>query len=83
MILQLMAKYGNARVVASVDPSNSYGEIEQLEADGFSTMYFGDNKATRGRIKCKKTWEHRNGHCALCRGGCFSKDRVDVYLKMH
>jgi hypothetical protein len=45
-------------------------------------------------VKCRKTWDttrnpktgrkvHRKGVCRTCRNGCFSGNRVDVWLKFH
>ena len=44
-------------------------------------------------VKCRKTWDivtndrgrkvHRKGVCRTCRKGCFSEDRVDIWLKYH
>ena len=73
----------NARVLASIDPSNSETEIASLTANNWSTMFYGDDSATGGRYKCPKTFNHASGHCAKCVKGCFSAKRVDVLLKAH
>ena len=88
----------NMRVLASIDPSVSESDIEMLRSEGWSLMYAGDNedsnqmllgeqgleeKVTRGMHRCRKTWEHKLGHCAVCRDGCFSEGRVEVHLKKH
>jgi hypothetical protein len=73
----------NVRVLASIDPSNTGAEVYRLTERGWSTIFFGDDNATRGRVKCPKTWGHKDGHCTVCRKGCFNKNRVDVHLKQH
>ena len=73
----------NARVQASIDPSNDELEIELLKADGWSTMFYGDDTATDKGFKCPKTWNKAKGHCAVCEKGCFSEKRTDVHLKQH
>jgi len=73
----------NVRVMASLDPSNGIEEIESLKESGWSTLYFGDNEDLQDRIKCPKTWNHKNGACESCKKGCFAKKRVDVHLKKH
>lgn len=73
----------NVRILASTDPTTSEEEQEMLERRGWSTMFFGDNSATEGRVKCPKTWEGKKGYCIGCEKGCFSKGRVDVHMKQH
>lgn len=72
----------NLRIMASTDPSNTHEEIDSLKADGWSTMFFGDDTRNYGFL-CPKTWRGKKSHCAICRGGCFSPRRVDVHLKAH
>lgn len=79
----LRATVPNLRVLASEDPTTTSQEHKALVAEGWSTMYFGDDSATQGRFKCPKTWSHKDGACATCRKGCFSATRVDVHLKEH
>ena len=71
----------NARVIASVDPSNSEDVIQGLQSSGWSTVRIGSPIGSR--YKCPKTYEHASGHCAVCEHGCFSADRVDVHLQLH
>jgi hypothetical protein len=84
----------NARVMASLDPSNTSEEFRGLVEDGWSTTFFGINAIdslqpimfygwAQGRFKCPKTWQEKKGHCALCRDGCFSRGPVHVHLKRH
>lgn len=73
----------NARIMASIDPSNSNKEVEGLIDDGWSTMFFGDDKKTENRFLCPKTWKKHHGACYSCNKGCFSKNRIDVHLKKH
>ena len=86
----------NLVVLASLDPSNTLEDYEDLRRDGWSTMYFGDTSeaSKSGRFLCPKNWRgsksERNpkgvpeGHCAICKGGCFAPAvmgrRVDVHL---
>lgn len=71
----------NVRVMASIDPSNTTTELEQL--DGWSTMYFGDNAKTENRVKCDKTWNHTKAACATCDQGCFTTNLVHIHLRKH
>lgn len=73
----------NARVLASVDPSDSQDVIDDLKACGWSTVRIGSCDPQEGRYRCPKTFEHKSGHCAVCMQGCFSKSRVDVHLQLH
>lgn len=82
-IMAILFPLKNMRVMASLDPSNSPAEIALLKADGWSTIFFGDNEQTTNRIKCTKTWGHVKGACATCKIGCFNKKRVDIHLKEH
>jgi len=74
----------NARVLASLDPSNTPEEIADISGK-WSTMFFGDDtpEAMSNRYACPKTHHHATGHCAKCLKGCFGKGRVDVHLKQH
>ncbi len=73
--------FHNARVIASVDPSNSEDMILSLQNDGWSTVRIGSPGGSRYR--CPKTYEHATGHCAICLDGCFSAYRVDIHLRLH
>ena len=84
----------NARVMASMDPTNSVEDWEALALDGWSTMAFGENKATvtpQGKklFKCPKTFGHIKGACGgadgkpACKNGCFADRQVNVLLKQH
>jgi hypothetical protein len=78
----------NARVMASLDPSNTAEEVEGLTSDGWSTMFFGIDRLDVGspfvgRYPCPKTWDHRHGFCQECSNGCFREGQVHVHLKKH
>ena len=77
----------NARILASLDPSNDFWEKRQIINRGWSTMFFGDDAATDGRIKCQKTWKTSNVSCDKCNVGCFEArygyKQVQVHLKSH
>ncbi len=73
----------NARVQASLDPSNTREEVYTAGLNNWSTMYFGDDSKTANRKKCPKTWEHKTGHCSICRNGCFSSKITHIHLKQH
>ena len=79
----------NARVMASMDPTNTADDWESLQLDGWSTMSFGENRATstpdqsRRLFKCPKTFGHVKGACAVCKNGCFKDSQVHVHLKQH
>ena len=75
----------NIHVMASLDPSNSIADYDTLRRSNWDTIFFGNDDLTiqSAPVKCKKTWDHKVGHCAKCRKGCFSKNRVDVWLKSH
>lgn len=76
-------KVRNLRLMASIDPSNTDAEIESIKASGWSTMFFGDDTATEGRMLCPKTHKHKVGACATCKGGCFSAKQTHVHLLQH
>lgn len=82
----------NARIMASLDPSNTEAEFRGLVSHGWSMTFFGiDDIDTQpdffagwaqGRFRCPKTWQGREGHCATCRGGCFTP-QVHVHMREH
>ena len=73
----------NSRILASIDPSNSPNEINEIVAAGWSTMFFGNNnECPTNAIKCPKTWE-KIVHCMTCSTGCFKASQVHVWLKSH
>lgn len=77
----------NARVLASIDPTNDFAEVAEVMEHGWSTMFFGDDSATDGRVLCEKTHSHTKGACATCSNGCFQakfgEAPVHVHLKQH
>ena len=82
--------YSNVRILASVDPTTTQEEWESLTADGWSTMFFGDNAmrvtpAGNKMFMCPKTHGAKvKGACEVCKRGCFRADkRVDVHLNQH
>ena len=86
---RIMRQYPNARIMASMDITNTAEEWESLTFSGWSTMSYGENNAThtpdlQNRLfKCPKTFKKLNGHCAICKAGCFSSKQVHVHLKQH
>ena len=90
MAYDILSKYSNIRILASMDDSNTNEEWEHVKTLGLSTMNFDDNinpiETPNGDkyFKCPKTHKHLNGHCSICKGGCFNtKKRVDVHLLEH
>jgi hypothetical protein len=78
----------NAKVLGSVDPSNTTEEINGLASDAWSLMYFGNDSPEKGSVfagwyRCPKTWQHRHGFCRVCSRGCFREGQVHVHLKKH
>lgn len=79
----------NLSILASTDPTTSVDEWSSLRMDGWNTMFYGDDDMTvtpnGDRVfECPKTHKGMKGHCGICRGGCFRKDkRVDVHLTQH
>ncbi len=85
----------NLCVLASLDPSNTGAEYDDLVASGFSTMTFGPEPPEwlPKHMICPKTAHTRknpkgiSGHCSTCKAGCFAprtlNRRVDVYLREH
>lgn len=79
----------NLRVMASVDPSNSREEVQEIVSKGWSTMFFGiDNvdaaEETFGTkfSKCPKTHDAQHGSCQTC-NLCFGAKQINVHLKQH
>lgn len=87
--MEMVSRNPNVILLASMDPSNTSEEWEFVKTSGLSTMFFGDdemNETPNGDrvFKCPKTHKHINGHCGICKGGCFrTNKRVDVHLKQH
>lgn len=78
----------NARVMASMDPTNTPEEWAYLKASKWSTMFYGDDNMVKNpngdfSYLCGKTFFKETGSCATCQEGCFSEKRVDVHLKQH
>ena len=88
-VLARFKQYSNVRILASMDPSNSTDQWEHVKNLGVNTMFYGDNTMTTTpngdrMFICPKTHKHMNGHCSICKGGCFrTSKRVDVHLKQH
>lgn len=86
LVRALAKAHRNARILASVDPSNTSAEVAGLISEGWSTMEVdaeGLYPADAKLFRCPKTYDHKEGHCAVCRGGCFSSRPVHVSLKKH
>ena len=95
---ELVLAQSNARVMASLDPTNGEHDFTLLRDRGWPLLFSGDNdpdeqlmlveggaveKLTKNMRRCEKTWEDRHGHCAICTEGCFSSNQVDVHLRQH
>lgn len=90
MVTRLRNTYSNLRILASTDPTTNDEEWVQLKAQGWSTMFYGDDttRYTPNGDKyflCPKTHGAKvRGACAKCKRGCFRADkRVDVHLAQH
>jgi hypothetical protein len=82
--------FNNVRILWSFDPSNSISDWKLSVDSGQSVMFYGDDEllsdpVTKERMfKCPKTHKKLDGHCNICKGGCFRADkRVIVHLKQH
>ena len=73
----------NARVQASLDPSNTEAGVQEVIERGWSTIFYGDDNEIDGRYLCQKTHYHQVGACMSCKFGCFSSKQVHVHLKQH
>jgi hypothetical protein len=79
----------NLVILASLDPSNTQDEWEQLKDADRSIMFYGDDEMTTAptgerMFMCPKTHQGLKGHCDICKAGCFNKDkRVLVHLAEH
>ena len=85
----------NLALNASLDPTNTENEIRLLTADGWSTMFYGDDtreysptmRGMERMFKCPKTHKKLKNHCGICKGGCFGLTsigrRTDVHLSQH
>ena len=69
----------NARLQASIDPSNTVMEIAAISR--WPKMFYGDDSAKHMGTKCPKTWEGKKAECASCEVGCFNN--FNVHLKQH
>ena len=79
----------NLRIMASIDPSNSREEVQEIISKGWSTMFFGidDIKAAEEKFgikfsKCPKTHSGLRSSCQHC-NLCFGAVTVNVHLKRH
>jgi len=89
MVQAMISTRNNARVLASMDPSNTSEEWEHVANLGVSTMFYGDDamlQTPQGQrmFRCPKTHAKLSGHCSICKAGCFNnKKTVHVHLKQH
>lgn len=90
LIVAIMREFPNARIQASTDVDTTREEQASLDAEGWSTMFFGDDEAFKTltgneRHLCAKTWDKDKGACAkrCSKGGCFDKGQTHVHLKQH
>lgn len=78
---------GNLRVTASLDPSNSNEEMQELSDAGWGTTFFGNNETyylEDVAIKCIKTWDKKRGiKCYNCENGCYNINQAHVWFKQH
>jgi len=75
----------NARLYASIDPSNTLLEINDLIISGWSTAFFGEQSLDfmPNPIKCPKTFNKQvEIKCSNC-NICFDPTRKDVQFKKH
>lgn len=72
-VKQRLFNVKNLRLLASIDPSNTEYELNWLQAEGWSTMFFGNDETApiANAKKCPKTWQHKSGHCLKCKGDAF------------
>jgi hypothetical protein len=84
----------NLALNASLDPSTTPEEWKLLKANGWSTMFYGDDAMTTTpngdrMFLCPKTHKKLKGHCSTCRAGCMGAKlpnygkRTDVHLSQH
>jgi len=78
----------NARVQASMDPTNTPEEWAKVKKHGWSTLFYGENDMIRnpnGDLMklCSKTFFEEKSACATCKDACFSEKRNDTHLKQH
>lgn len=86
-----IAPIKNVRLQASVDPSNTPGEVKSLRRSGWKIMAFGWGSKQEmesalsidGAKDCPKTAKHKIGACATCKGRCFAKAQTVVFLDQH
>lgn len=76
----------NAYVQASMDPSNSMQDWQNVKDLGWPVMFFGDDHATQTPLgdalaRCPKTWEHTKASCSTCTL-CFD-GASNVHLRKH
>ena len=78
----------NARIMASIDPSNTSEELTNIT--NWSIMGFGwqnkeemEEKTGLQAKNCPKTYDHIKGACRTCKGRCFSPKRQVIFLDKH
>ena len=80
---EALRSISNIRRLASVDPSHTKEQADDLWARGWSIMFTGDDTVSRG-YRCPKTWrKDRAINCKTCAGGCFNKRQTFIHLKVH
>jgi len=87
-IVKELGNMKNIFLCLSFDPSNTVEEWKWAEKQNLTIMFYGDDSARNFPIEakrkaCPKTWAHKDGHCAKCRGNCFSRGLKIVHLKQH
>ena len=75
----------NLNLNASLDPTTTHEEKQSLFAEGWSTMFYGDDgtEAQAGRFLCPKTHKKLKKICTLCNRGCFRGTAQGVPSHVH
>ena len=82
LIEQELMPLPNLALNASTDPSTTKEEWEMLNRDGWNIMFYGDDELNHDpatdepMFQCPKTKKKIKGHCAICKGGCFSQTTI-------
>lgn len=84
-IVQELFPVNNIYVLASIDPSNTKKDYDNLV--GWRKMFFGDNNLkdwfSTKMYHCPKTFNHLNNVCTTCKMGCFNRTTEIIHLKQH
>jgi hypothetical protein len=76
----------NVFIQASLDPSNTQAEVDDLIKRGWSTSFFGNDNVYPFKnvnyVKCPLKWSH-TGSCSTCTVACFNPKQTHHWLKEH